>query len=145
MSWWHFMITLACLRVAMTVYLVLTIKCFKRLREKYTMVAWKRKLMDMGTNFGIQFHVKKLQMIVDCLTVQLTSITWYTDLSQHQSHQGLYGNRKNSDLIEPWKSLRESVRRPKSGMRYPLQMLYILLLTFSMPLFVGAKRNMPYL
>ena len=40
----------------------------------------------------------------------------YPDMSQHQSHQGLHGNRKNSDLIKPGKSLRESLRRLKSGM-----------------------------
>ena len=40
----------------------------------------------------------------------------YPDMSQHQSHQGLHGNRKNSDLIESGKSLRESLRRLKSGM-----------------------------
>ena len=40
----------------------------------------------------------------------------YPDMSQHQSHQGLHGNRKNSDFIESGKSLRESLRRLKSGM-----------------------------
>lgn len=40
----------------------------------------------------------------------------YPDMSQHQSHQGLHGNRKNSDLIKPGKSLREPLRRLKSGM-----------------------------
>ena len=69
--------------------------------------------MDLGTNFvSMEFNftanremivsgVQYRSPIVNGLTVQLTSITCYTDLSQHQSHQGLYGDRKNSDLIEP--------------------------------------------
>ena len=46
---------------------------------------------------GLQYWSRR----VNGLTVQLMLITSYPDLSQHQSHQGLYGNRKNSDLIEP--------------------------------------------
>ena len=42
----------------------------------------------------------------------------YPDMSQHQSHQGLHGNRKNSDLIKSGKSLRESLRRLKSGILF---------------------------
>ena len=52
----------------------------------------------------------------------------YPDMSQHQSHQGLHGDRKNSDLIEPGKSLRESLRRLKSGMCLSFTYCYVSIL-----------------